>query len=321
MISSTWLTMPMCYSTDPRRMPVVAEVASERLTMRPRTSNMRTRNRSGERRSSPRCFWSRGAGLGGHDLWNATLLRLGMGCLVGAADPAVELRSERREAVDILAGEEEDGVGEDKPPDGAVEPKSGQMEPLPPGPAEDRATTTKQMAKRRRSLVRALTLFETWLAAAATDYTIGVDDVPAKVSFILRLMAAAMRVRHCMEDGTIVTLMAMEPVNEDRKLSVATQSIAVLRDVWLGRGPLPPVAQRLSADTRRARIPIEVSQFAVFCRWIAARCVCGIQQHPEHARLAKLLEKTAVRIVASTFCLGLPRSARRGAASSPTGGK
>ena len=118
---------------QPRRMPVVAEVASERLTMRPRTSNMRTRNRSGERRSCRAAFGVAVQVWADTTFWNATLLRLGMGCLVGAADPAVELRSERREAVDILAGEEEDGVGEDKP-DGAVEPKSGQMEPLPPRP-------------------------------------------------------------------------------------------------------------------------------------------------------------------------------------------
>ena len=254
----------------------------------------------------PRCFWSRGGGIGGHDLWNATLLRLGMGCLVGAVDPAAELRKERREAAEILAGEEEDGVDEGRPAREGAELKLGQAEPPLPDPAEDRATTARQMAKRRRSLVRALTLFESWLAAAAADHTIGVDDVPAKVSFILRLMGAAMRVRHCMGDGSILSLMAMEPVNEDRMLSVAVQSVAVLRDVWLGRWSLPPVVQRLNADTRRARIPMEVSRFAVFCRWITARCVRGIEQHPEHARLALLLERTATRIVTATFCLGFP---------------
>ena len=132
------------------------------------------------------------------------------------------------------------------------------------------------------------------------------DDVPARVSFMLRLMLEATLLKHNVEDGRTIVLMSM--VAEDRKFFFRYSGNSdVARRLGLGVDLyLPPLVQRLKPDGANVRIPIEVSAFATQSRWLAARCCEGIERFGDNPVLATLIRKACSRIVSATYLLGVP---------------
>jgi hypothetical protein len=236
----------------------------------------------------------RGGGVAHDDPVVALLARIGLGCLTGAGDPVAEREREKRESEDDDAGESEDGN----------EAQGDNSERLP-APADGNVFTLKQVERRRKNLIRALRLFDTYLEEINKDPAATTDDVPARVSFMLRLLLEATLLAHNIEDGRTVLLMTM--MDEDRESSFVVRATRILRDIWVGRGlRFPPIVQRLKPAGPNVRLPVEVSAFATQSRWIAGRCCEAVNSSSGYPDLATFVRKACVRIVSGTYLLGIP---------------
>jgi hypothetical protein len=75
-----------------------------------------------------------------------------------------------------------------------------------------------------------------------------VDDVPAKASFILRLLHEAARLRPDSEMAAYGPLLSELPAGKDRMSGTTTLVISILERIWASQKGLAPLAQRLDPE-------------------------------------------------------------------------
>lgn len=226
--------------------------------------------------------------------------RISMGCLTGAVPP----RPQRGRAT--TDDEEDDRAGENEDDDDSGEAETPPEEEQNPDeeapPAE--FSSAGRLARRRQNLSRALRNFGAWLGQIAADPTRPVEDVPAKVAFVLRLLNEAARARHDTGDGALRALIPMVP--DDRKAvdDVSKLALVILTQVWTGQQTAPALVQRFRPDSPKTRERVDVTAFARYSRWMALRCLVAREQAgPTQAGFVRIATVHVKNIVEVTLQL------------------
>lgn len=246
-----------------------------------------------------------------HGIWSghpiqALASRIAMGCLTGAPDPRTERERELREEDDLAAGEDEDGEHDAMPrPEDVANPAEQEASSAALSPEEQakaEARRRRQHDRRRKVLLRALKLFDAWLAERVQNASLPVDDVPAKASFILRLLHEAARLRPDSETSAFAPLLSELPVGRDRLSGTTTLVISILERIWASQKGQAPLAQRLDPEARNARDRTDALAFARYSRWAAVRSLLLLEAGgPALATLPLVLQRPIVAILRSTY--------------------
>nr|WP_294523791.1 hypothetical protein [uncultured Rhodopila sp.] len=159
--------------------------------------------------------------VGTEDVVHALMSRITMGFHLGMVNPAAERERERLENEDDDAGENED----DLPPPDDDSPK-----PSPPKSDNqnlpDGVFTPKQVARRRRHVIRMMKVADADLDKRGRDPSLIVEDVPAKAAFVISVLNMASRLQHCLPDGSRAVLMPLLPDGNDRDNCVLVVSVS-----------------------------------------------------------------------------------------------
>lgn len=246
-----------------------------------------------------------------HGVWSghpiqALASRIAMGCLTGAPDPRAERERELREEEDLSAGEAEDGEHNALPDQAGSAPEVEEGSSTAALSAEEQAKAEarrrRQHEKRRRLLLRALKLFDAWIAERVLNPALPVDDVPAKASFILRLLHEAARLQPDSELASYGPLLSELPVGKDRLSGTTTLVISILERIWASQRGRPPLAQRLDPEALNARDRTDAEAFARYTRWAAVRSILLVEAGgPGLATLPPILRRSITAILPGTY--------------------